>query len=1177
MITSSIRDNRKRGSVGAFLKENITPDSQLSFVSAYFTVFAFQSLQSELSNIKKLDFLFGEPTFINAIGPKDEHYREYQIVDDSLSIPLERRLTQSALARQCAEWISEKVEIKSMVKPNFLHGKMYHITHANGVEKACLGSSNFTVNGLALGQAPNIELNMVIDNDRDRQDLKEWFYELWNSSEDIIRDVKAEVLQYLEKLYTENSPRFVYYKTLYHLFNKFILEQKQGDLLTRQSGFFESEIWNKLYDFQKDGVKGAINKILKHNGCILADSVGLGKTFEALAVIKYFESLNQRVLVICPKKLSENWTIYQAVQANSYNPFVKDRFSYTVIYHTDLTRESGFGKANNIDLSRFNWGAFDLIVIDESHNFKGNPMQYTEEDNSTRMNRAAWLMEKIIKSGVKTKVLLLSATPVNNDLRDLRNQIFLITEGKSNALSESAQIPDIAATLKNAQSTFSQWVNQKETAKLTVTHLLEKLDSSFFTLLDEMTIARSRKHIKSFYKVEEKEKKFPERLKPVNVTSEIDSLHEIDSYDSINSQISSYSLAIFNPSRFVKDEYKTVYEVKAATKGVRSFTQSVREKYLIEMLKINYLKRLESSVNSFRISIRRILRDITQLQERIEHAKAAEGSMEIASDGHNSELIPDPLSAHAQVEKKGQDDLFSEADGVTSKTKFAQSVSSLFKHEDYELPDDLDFEEDEEDDQLYVGKKLRFRFSHLKLQQWQDALESDKRALTTLLQGVERVTPDRDAKLRQLRELISSKVSNPLQQNNKKVIVFTAYSDTAIYLYDHLNQWVQKELGLHIAMVTGTETRTTFGKNDFNAILTNFSPIAKERNLFNSKVAKTIPVADSLNTHVFEDQIDILLATDCISEGQNLQDCDYLINYDIHWNPIRLIQRFGRIDRLGSVNGFVQMVNFWPTNDLEAYINLKKRVESRMTMVDLTASADDNILNPDFKHQEISEDLQYRSQQLLRLREEVLDLEEMNESLSLTDLTLDDFRIELMNFLDANRDQLENAPLGLYALVPAPDGAHSHLCTNPELNATEREIMKPGIIFCLRQKNSIETTQKVNPLQPYFLIYIREDGTVRFNFTSPKQILGMYRSFCSNASTPYKELCDIFNQETENGMNTIAADGLLKKSMAAISSAFTKRNLMALTGNDPSAVIIPQSKTATDGSHFELITWLIIR
>lgn len=1112
---SSIRDNKNRGSVGQFLRDNIKSDSDLSIVSAYFTIYAYSHLKNELDSISKLKFLFGEPTFIKALDPTKVNKRDFKIEDDKIAISIESRLTQKAIAKECSEWIQQKVEIKSMVKPNFLHGKMYHVTQQSGVEKAIVGSSNFTVNGLGLGGSPNIELNLVVDNDRDRADLKDWFHELWDDNTGLVEDVKEQVLKYLEQLYIENEPEFIYFKTLFHIFENYLDEQQKGGLLTGQTGFFESEVWAMLYEFQKDGVKGAINKILRHNGCIIADSVGLGKTFEALAVIKYFELLNYRVLVLCPKKLSNNWTIYQASQNNSLNPFSKDKFSYNVLYHTDLGRITGKSDANGIDLENFNWSAYDLVVIDESHNFRGNPMENIKEDGTTRMNRAKWLMEKIIKSGVKTKVLMLSATPVNNNLKDLRNQISLITEGRNDAMFESTGVKNIALTMKNAQTQFTNWADKKKNPNKKQNELIQKLGSDFIKLLDELTIARSRKHIKSFYKAEAEIGKFPERIKPIAIYPNIDTKDRFYTYDELNRIILQYKLALFNPSAYIEPDKTTKYEELAATNGVLGFKQSDREYYLIGMMKVNFLKRLESSIESFEISMDRTIQKIEKLESKIK-------------------------------------------DFLKSKAKSQEEELETYQ------PDEDEMEENEEElEQWQVGKKLKFDLADLDLDTWLVDLGKDREALNKLYNFAVAVTPDRDAKLKDLKKLINDKIQKNINTGNNKVVIFTAFADTANYLHDCLHDWAKNELKLNIALVAGSQTKTTFGKNEYNHILTNFSPISKNR--------------DKMKSMPKEGTIDILIATDCISEGQNLQDCDFLINYDIHWNPVRIIQRFGRIDRLGSKNEKIQLVNFWPTKDLDNYINLKERVEARMALVDVTATADDNVLATDQIEELIEDDLKYRNQQLKKLRDEVLDLEDMNESISLTDFTLDDFRIELLNFIENNRKKLEDAPFGLYAVVPSPSGNYSNFIDTEKLSTAEKEIIKPGVVFCLKQKGDTDGNEEVNPLQPYFLVYIRDDGQVRFNYTNAKQILEIYRLMCSGKSQAFEELCEIFNTETKQGEDMQKYSELLAKAIDEISRIFNKRSNQKITGNDRGALLIPKSKRINETNNFELVTWLIIK
>lgn len=1100
-----IRDNKDYGTVGDFLKEVIKEGSELSVVSAYFTIFAYYGLQDKLDSIKSMRFLFGEPAFIQGANPAA---RSYKIEDDSIIISSDERISQRRIAEKCAEWIRNKVEIKSIVKPNFLHGKMYYAErHIQDLSeaKAISGSSNFTTSGLGLKKdSNNVELNLIVDSDRQKDELKGWFDAVWNDKTGLVKDVKDEVLKYLELLYRENEPEFIYFKTLYAIFKDYLDEQKDNKLFDETS-FKNTEIWKNLYEFQKDGVKGAINKLLKHNGCIIADSVGLGKTFEALAIIKYFEMRNYRVLVLCPKKLSDNWTVYQASKSNKLNILAADRFQYHVLYHTDMGRIRGKSGADGHDFTTFNWAAYDLVVIDESHNFKGNPLDIEKSNGEKRMNRAKWLMEKVIKSGGRTKVLMLSATPVNNTLKDLRNQLNFITEGDQAAFFEATGVYDIGQTLETAQKQFSWWADPKNNPERTTKQLMARLDSSFFKLLDELTIARSRKHIIKFYDANAVGK-FPERKKPESVYSKIDNQDLFPSYSDIDEQISKYKLAIFNPSAYLKSEKEAEYAAKAGP-SVDLFEQKDREKSLIGMMKMGYLKRLESSISSFTISLKRTIDKITDLEKKIERF-------------NNTALQDEDADVEQNYESK-----------------------QLFGDSDDDWDGELDFE---------VGRKLKFKLADLKLDEWKKDLSRDKSALILLYNSAETITAERDAKLKELKKIIKHKVDNPTNGNNKKVVVFTAFSDTAQYLYKNISTWAQKELGIENGLVCGSYTDTTFGDKDFNMILTNFAPKAKHR--------------DKLDNINKSKELDLLIATDCISEGQNLQDCDYLINYDIHWNPVRIIQRFGRIDRLGSTNESIQLVNFWPTKDLDDYINLKTRVESRMALVDLTATAEDNILKTDEVKDLISEDMKYRDKQLVRLKNEVLDLEDMGDSISLTDFTLDDFRTELSNFIK-DKDDLKNTPDGMYAVVPStgnfPDG-------------DAKDIIKPGVIYCLRQKNRNSECEKVNPLNPYFIIYIYDDGAVRFNYTSAKSILEVYRLLCSGKKAPYQNLCDLFNDEIKNGTDMAKYADLLGKAVGEIAASFKKRSAAKLS-SARNAVLIAKNKQVSCMSDFELVTWLVIK
>jgi len=1104
MKTSGIWDNYSRGNIGDFIRTKTCPGADLSFVSAYFTIYAYEALRSELDKIKHLRFLFGEPRFIQSLDPEKTEKKAFRIENDTLE--LANKLQQKRVARDCATWIEKKTDIRSIIKPGFLHGKMYHFNN-NGVSEAIIGSSNFTVSGLGLGaSANNVELNLEVNDNRDRNDLKSWFDEVWSSDGSdgeapLVEDVKAEVLRYLAQLYQDHSPEFVYFKTLFHIFEEFLSEAERGGLLDEKTGFFESHVWTMLYEFQKDGVKGAINKILKHNGCIIADSVGLGKTFEALAVIKYFELLNGRVLVLCPKKLEDNWKVYR--ENDTRNPLLGDRFAYTVLAHTDLGREA---------YDTHHWGNYDLVVIDESHNFRNNARGKEREDGTRRITRYEFLMDRVLQTGVDTKVLLLSATPVNNSLKDLRNQLLLITQDQDAAFQKTLQVSSISQVMKNAQTQFTQWADPKKNPDRKVNRLLESLDSTFFKLLDELTISRSRKHIIDYYG-SKGIGEFPKRLKPIALHPVTDLKGYFPSYDELHSAISEYKLTIFNPTAYILPDAISQYPDAAEDVSVLQ-DQKQREFYLIGMMQTNYLKRLESSVHSFEVSIDRTIKKIDDLLEKIDHFE-------------------------------GNFDEYTSPD--------------LFQDQGEE-------EEAELLEKLMVGKKLPIRLEHLKREEWKTDLNKDREQLITIHEKAAAVTPDRDAKLQELRRLIQEKVYNPFNHDNRKVIVFTAFSDTATYLYRNLKGWICDELGLNCALVTGTgDNRTTFTppgfrhQTDFISILTNFSP--------RSKLRERMPNMPQ------DGEIDILVATDCISEGQNLQDCDYLINYDIHWNPVRIIQRFGRIDRLGSTNKKIQLVNFWPTEDLNKYINLKDRVEARMAMVDLAASGADNLLDPDQLEALMDEELTYREKQLIRLRDEIIDLEEMDDNVSLSEFTLDDFRVELMNYLASNRQALEDAPFGLYAVVPTLDGMKG-----AELfDKNWHEIVKPGVIYCLKHKNPPEEkrSSNVNPLGRYYLLYIREDGTVRFSFTQAKNALSMFQKLSAGKAEPYKALCRWFDSETDGGRNMDRYTDLLSRAIRSIAQTYRRRVATGLQSSRD--FVIPDRKEQANGTDdFDLVTWLVI-
>ncbi len=1072
------------GTVANFLKDKIQDGASLSFVSAYFTINAFNALRDSLTGIDNLRFLFGEPDVVGGMDPSKTESKAFRLTEEGLG--LRNELSQSEIAKACADWIEKKVEIKSVCKTNFLHGKMYYVENGNS-EDAIIGSSNFTVRGLGLSEkASNIELNLEVDSKSDCADLKTWFDNLWES--DQVVDVTAEVLRNLENAYQDKDPEFIYYKTLYHLFEDFLTDASDTQFAEANPSFLQTEIWKKLYAFQKHGVQASIQKLKAYDGCIIADSVGLGKTYEALAIIKYFELRNANVLVLCPKKLEKNWTLYPIHYRRRRNPLKADKFRYNVLAHTDLNRE--YGDANGIDLAQHEWDGYDLVVIDESHNFRNRGVRYEK------------LIEDVIQSGGKTQVLMLSATPVNNRLTDLANQICLITEDRDDAFRKSG-IPSIRGTLNAAQSRFDTWTAETEQIpekSQKQESLAESLNADFFALLDRLTIARSRTHVINFYdNAIEEIGRFPNREAPKSFSPDIDLLGKFPTYKTISTQIDGYKLARFIPSNYIRKECRHHY-------GERLLQQ--REFNLIGMMKVNFLKRLESSVHSFTTTLERTVKEIAELESKIE---------DFLNGKNKKEAGFDPL---AEAEAEYGDD------------------------EDYDLQTGIE-----------AGKNQFYPFEHLDLDAWLADLRDDRMQLDKIYRIGNNITPARDAKLEQLKQLITTKVENPRKnrcgKENRKILVFTAFADTANYLYDKLHEWAKKTLNIESAVVTGGASRNDLVQNDFDEILTNFSPISKER--------------DDSETEGETPKIDLLIATDCISEGQNLQDCDYLINYDIHWNPVRIIQRFGRIDRIGSKNEKIHLVNFWPTPELDEYIKLKPRVEARMALVNLTATGADDLLS--LKEKESMKQVwTHRDEQLRRMQTEILDFEDIEEQLNLNQFTLDDFRAQLLDYLRQNEAKLRDAPLGLYAVTKSL--THEGIPVN----------IKSGVIFCLKQTHEVEDNEerkKLNPIHPYYLVHISEDGEISIGFTNPKRILERFSALCIGKTSHDQDLCNWFNEETDNSNDMTIYEMLLDAALNSIRAEYNRKVNDQLDAS-ADALLPTADSQITEKTEFELVTWLVI-
>lgn len=1071
-------DNKQYGRVGDVLKRNIKENSKLSITASYFTLYAFQELKEELSKIDSLRFIYTEPTFVkndnkNIMKKIKENENKLFGVEEELKGRC--TLNQSYIARELAKWVKKKVEIKTL-KNTKMNGALCHID-SEGKSVSITGATSLSGPSLGYINSKPMYLNIYTDDNELNSTLKSKFNEIWNN-EDLLKDVKKDILNKIKYLYKDNSPEFLYFITLYNIFKDFLEENDNKEVIKSRTGFKDTEVWNRLYNFQKDGVVGAINKIETYGGCIIADSVGLGKTFEALAIIKYYELRNCRVLVLAPKKLRDNWSVYRV--NDKRNILAKDRFNYDLLNHTDLSRKGGM--SGDIDLSFVNWGNYDLVVIDESHNFRNN---VAVNDRETRYEK---LMNNIIKAGVKTKVLMLSATPVNNKLDDLKNQLAFITEDDDKALEKTAEIKSIMSTLRNAQSAFNKWGDLEESEK-TTERLLDMLNFDYFKLLDSLTIARSRKHIEKYYNINDIGK-FPKRLKPENVKEDIDILDDFPSFKEINNQILKLNLSVYAPIKYVlphkRDYYNKLYDTKAKG-GKVLFKQMDREQNIVFLMKTNFLKRLESSINSFTITLEKVLYNINSKIKKLS-------------------VINDDITLDI---------------------------------------DDID-PLDTSIEQFTIGDKVKIKIKDIDKIKYKQDLEHDRDILLDLLSKSKKIDETRDKKLHELKNVITRKINNPINEDNKKIIIFTAFADTAKYLYKNISVWAKDNYNLNSALVTGSENPKTtikMSRVDLNKVLINFSPISKER----EKVMPEI-----------KEEIDILIATDCISEGQNLQDCDYLINYDIHWNPVRIVQRFGRIDRLGSKNTCIKLVNFWPSMELDEYIHLEGRVKQKMTMLDISATGEEDVIN---ENPQKMKDLEYRRKQLKQLQEEVIDLEEVNGNVSLTDFTLDDFRMDLINLQEKYDSEVENTPLGIYSIVK-------------NNNKSLDDEIKPGVIYCLKKTDSYKNESDKNPIYPYYMAYVKEDGEILYNYSNVKKILDIYKSLCIGNNKVLNDLVEEFNEETKNQKKMDKYKDLLTDVTDDILGKIEEQDTLNIFSlGDLSGML----NNNTNQEEFEIVSYLVIK
>ena len=1062
------------------LQESIRRGSKMSVAAACFSMYAYQELKMQLEQVDEFSFIFTSPTFVKERAEKEkrEFYiprlnRESSLYGTEFEIKLRNEMTQRAIARECADWIRRKATFKSNTTGENMGGFM---TVASKEEQvAYMPINGFTTVDLGCERGNN-SYNMVnrIEAPFATQYIQ-LFDTLWNDKAKM-QDVTDVVVENISSVYNENSPEFIYFITLYHVFSEFLDDISEDVLPNEATGFKQSKIWSMLYDFQRDAVLAIINKLEKYNGCILADSVGLGKTFTALAVIKYYENRNKSVLVLCPKKLAANWNTYRDNYVN--NPIAVDRLNYDVLFHTDLSRNGG--TSNGLDLDRLNWGNYDLIVIDESHNFR-NGEGGAGTHKSDGENRYQVLMRKVIRAGVKTKVLMLSATPVNNRFYDLRNQLALAYEGNADVMDQRLNTTkSIDEIFRQAQRAFNAWSELKPEQR-TTDALLRTLDFDFFEVLDSVTIARSRKHIERYYDTSEIGK-FPERLKPISLRPNLTDLNQAIDYNQIYELLSSLTLCIYTPSDYIFPSKLDKY----MDRGKANLTMQGREFGIQRLMSINLLKRLESSVFSFNLTLKRIWQLIHTTIEGIDH-----------------------------YEKYGNADI----------TMYEAGES------DFDM-------EDSNTDFFSVGKKTKIDLEDMDYKSWRKALQQDADNLELLILMVADITPEHDTKLQTLFRLLDDKMAHPINPGNKKVIIFTAFSDTAGYLYEHVSEYMKNRYSLDTAVITGAIDGKTTAKGlkpTLNNVLTCFSPISKDK-------AVLLPNNPT--------EIDVLIATDCISEGQNLQDCDYLINYDIHWNPVRIIQRFGRIDRIGSRNAYIQLVNFWPNMTLDDYINLKSRVETRMKITVMTATGDDDLINPEEKG-----DLEYRKQQLKRLQEEVVDLEDMSTGISIMDLGLNEFRLDLLAYIKSHRD-LEKTPRGLHAVVPKTEGC-------PE-----------GVIFVLKNVNNSVNIDNQNRIHPFYMVYISTEGEIVCDYLNPKGLLDDVRLLCRGKSEPIKALCAQFNRETDDGRNMSEMSELLSMAIDSIIDAKADNDIDSLFKSGGTSALMSAVSGLDD---FELICFFVVK
>jgi len=951
-----------------------TEEGKFDIVTGYFTIGALSFLSKTVNEkIDQFRLVLGDIVSLDI-----EENRPLDLLNENISI--EASLKLSRISQECVKFLRQENVIAKTLEPNFCHAKSFLFNPMEDDDRNkyfISGSSNLTEAGIGLKQTNNIELNIAeTGNNNQYKELVEWFETLWNKPQAHLKktiinkdgsikkvDFKEYLISEIEKIFIKYTPREIYYKILFELFGSQLLEDESDPDFNRQVGRLEnSVIYNALYGFQKKGVLSLIRMLQKYNGAILADAVGLGKTWSALAVMKFFQQQGREILLLCPKKLEINWKRYRKHQDSK---FEKDQLDFFVRFHTDLN-EARVEKYDDRADKYFTNDKPKLIVIDESHNLRNN-----------KSNRYKFLMESILQPNEDIKVLMLSATPINNSLNDIRNQFNLMVQGNVYGYEESLGVKNIDYSFRRAQKAFNEW---RSSPAPIISDFIKELPANFFTITDNLTVARTRKMIEG----QEASLVFPKKEKPINLFVTPHELGNFETFEELFNQFPPM-LSGYQPS-FYLDE-------SAETQNVLQ-DEKQRDRFLVKMLYILMVKRLESSWFSFYSTVGKI------------------------KDHHQNAL--DKIKAFQENKKN-------------------ESISE----EDFSLFEDDDLEADYEE--FTLGKKRKISIEDIdaagNLDNYKFDLKKDIDALDNLYSNLikfekkiekETIQPNNlksvDNKLEVLIQQINKKRASGKNDGNQKMVIFTVYRDTANYLFKEL-----KARGFDkLAMVSGSGSLVSDTDEEsklFEPILERFAPFTKlyrEKEWdFESFTSSTLDYKNWIEWvaenhpktyNKLQNPIDIIIATDALSEGQNLQDADMVVNYDIHWNPVRIIQRMGRIDRLGSPNKTISGINFWPSKNINIYLNLQGRIEQRMAAMKLAGAEVDINFSDSFREMAHDENLdQQMTNRMLRQMEVTFDDLDGEESFGFDDLSLENYRQDLWDEFNKDKEKYQRMPKGVYS------------------------------------------------------------------------------------------------------------------------------------------------------------------